>query len=155
MNDRDRLWSWVIHEDDVFSARMSLFLVAQSVLIAVTAGISNTLAELHSAHHAVRVEVFGLAISLDLAGLALTLIFWCIFSMNSRGLAILTERLRGLDDMYEELENNWQEERLRHWHSRVLHQHGSNQTVKNFLPPVIFFTWCAIAIFTFAIFFAD
>lgn len=153
-DDRDRLWAWVIHEEDVFSDRMSFFLLAQSILIAVSAAVSNTLAGLHSAHHLVRLEVFGLAVSLDLAGLALTLIFWFIFNMNSSGLAILTERLRSLDEMYADLSMKWQEERLRHWYSRLLHPHGSNRTVKNFLPPVILLFWCAITIFSVAIFFA-
>lgn len=133
---------------------MSFFLLAQSILIAVSAATSNTLAGLHSAHHLVRVEVFGLAISLDLAGLALTLIFWFIFNMNSSGLAILTERLRSLDEMYADLSRKWQEERLRYWYSPLLHPHGSNRTVKNFLPPVILLFWCAITIFSVAIFFA-
>jgi hypothetical protein len=114
---------------------MSFFLLAQSILIAVSAAIGSTLAGLHSAHRLVRAEVFGLAVSLDLAGLALTLIFWFIFNMNSNGLAILTERLRALDGMYADLSKKWQEERLSHWYSRILHPHGSNRTVKNFLPP--------------------
>jgi len=133
---------------------MSFFLLAQSILIAVSAAISSTLAGLHSAHRLVRVEVFGLAVSLDLAGLALTLIFWFIFNMNSNGLAILAERLRALDEMYADLNKKWQEERLRHWYSRILHSHGSNRTVKNFLPPVILMFWCAITVFSVAIFFA-
>lgn len=153
-DDRDRLWAWVIHEEDVFSDRMSFFLLAESILIAVSAAVSNTLAGLHSAHHLVRVEVFCLAISLDLAGLALTLIFWFIFNMNANGLAILTERLKALDEMYADLSRKWQEERLRHWHSHLLHPHGSNRTVKNFLPPVVLLFWCAITIFSVAIFFA-
>jgi hypothetical protein len=133
---------------------MSFFLLAQSILIAVSVAISSTLAGLHSAHHLVRAEVFGLAISLDLAGLALTLIFWFIFNMNSNGLAILTERLGTLDEMYADLNKEWQEERLRHWYSPILHQHGSNRTVKNFLPPIILLFWCGITIFSVAIFFA-
>jgi hypothetical protein len=101
--DKIRLWNWVMHEDNLLSTRISFFLLAQSILIAVTAALVNTLVGLHGAHHVVRIEVFGLAISLDLAGAALTLMFWYIFNMNENGLIILTQRLQAIDEMYREL----------------------------------------------------
>lgn len=36
--ERQRLWEWTLHEDQLFSDRQNLFLVAQSMLVAAYAG---------------------------------------------------------------------------------------------------------------------
>jgi hypothetical protein len=155
-DDKIRLWNWVMHEDNLLSTRISFFLLAQSILIAVTAALVNTLAGLHGAHHFVRVEVFGLAISLDLAGAALTLMFWYIFNMNENGLIILTQRLQAIDEMYRELGKLRRAERQNHWYFRtIFRRNGPNVAIKNLLAPIVLFIWLAMLIFAVAIYLTD
>lgn len=52
--EADRLWHWAMHEDDLLASRVSFFLLAQSVLIAVTAAVVGTSASLGSARHLIR-----------------------------------------------------------------------------------------------------
>jgi hypothetical protein len=155
-DDKIKIWNWVMHEDNLFSTRISFFLLAQSILIAVTAALVNTLAGLRGAHHFVRIEVFGLAISLDLAGAALTLMFWYIFNMNENGLIILTQRLQAIDEIYRELGKLRRVERQNHWYFRtIFRENGPNVAIKNLLAPIVLFIWLAMLIFAIAIYLTD
>jgi hypothetical protein len=152
VQERDRLWAWGLHEDNLLSTRVSVFLLAQSILIAVTAAVINTFAGFRSSQHLLRAEVFGLAIALNLAGIALTLIFWYILGLNYRGVKILAARLRSLDEMYEQLDTKRREDRADYWPYRVIFHRGANDIINNFLPFVILLIWCLIAAFSVVIF---
>src|SRR5438105_3483791 len=91
----DRLWDYFMHEDNLLATRVSVFLLAQSILIAVTASLINTVAGLsHSSHSALRPEIFGLTAALILAGLGFTLIFWYVFALNFDNIGTTIELLR-------------------------------------------------------------
>jgi hypothetical protein len=152
-DERSRLWNWATHEDDLLTTRVSVFLLAESILIAVTATVVNTFAGLHSARHIVRIEVFALAIALDLAGLVLTLIFWYILTLNYRGLKVLVGRLKDLDKMYADLDKARREDRSKYLYFRtVFHKTGANDTINNVLPLTILAIWCIVGAFAVAIF---
>jgi hypothetical protein len=146
------LWAWALHEDDLLGARVSVFLLAQSILIAVTAAVINTFAGFRPAQHLLRAEVFGLAIALNLAGAALTLIFWYILSLNYRGVKILAARLKSLDEMYEQLDAKRREDRSEYWPYRAIFRRGANDMINNILPLTVFLIWCIVAAFSVVIF---
>jgi hypothetical protein len=149
-----RLWIWAMHEDDNLTSGVSLFLLAQSILIAVTASLVNTFAGLHPAQHIVRVEVFGLAMALDLAGLALTLIFWYHFTVSLRGIWVLIERQKELDkELYADLARKREEDRSQLWFHRMIFRHlGADDAIYHLLPLTVLIIWCIVAAFAIAIF---
>lgn len=152
-DEQTRLWNWAIHEDSLMTTRVSVFLLAESILIAVTATVVNTFAGLHSAKNLLRIEIFGLAIALILAGVALTLIFWYILNLNYQGLKILMAQLKALDPMYLQLDKKRKEDRNANRYFRTVFRHkGANDTINNLLPFTILIIWCVIAIFAIAIF---
>jgi hypothetical protein len=149
-----RLWNWAIHEDNLLTTGVSLFLLAQSILIAVTVSLIDTFAGLHPAQHIVRVEVFGSAIALDLAGLALTLIFWYHFTINIRGIKVLIGRLKELDEeLYADLARKREEDRSQLWFHRIIfHRMGADDAIYYLLPLTVLIMWCIVAAFAIAIF---
>lgn len=152
-DERDRLWRWVFHEDNILATRVSFFLLAESILVAITAATINTFAGLSASQRLVRDEVFGLAIALGISGFALTGIFWYVFKINHHSLTVLTKRLRLLDDLYKDLDNRRQYERQRIWYFRELFRgHGVNWVINNLLPVLTLLVWCVIASFAIAIF---
>ncbi len=143
-----------MHEDDLFSTRVSFFLLAQSILIAITAAVINAFAGLRSTADLARTELFGLAIALDLFGVVLTAISWWIFTMNENGLAILTNQLKALDPMYTYLDRLRQEERSTHWYYRtILRRKAPNRAIKMLVLPLILLVWLTVAAFAIAIYF--
>jgi len=155
LNDElSRLWVWAGHEDDNLNMGVSLFLLAQSILIAVTASLVNTFAGLPPARDIVRVEVFGLAMALDLAGLALTLIFWYTITIQVRGIWVLIERLKELDkELYADLVRKREEDRSQLWFHRAVFRHlGAADAIYHLLPLTVLIIWCIVAAFAIAIF---
>jgi len=149
-----RLWIWAMHEDDNLNTGASLFLLAQSILIAVTASLVNTFAGLHPAQDIVRAEVFGLAMALDLAGLALTLIFWYTITISLRGSWVLIERLKELDEeLYADLARRREEDRSQLWFHRAVSRHmRGDDAIYHLLPLTVLIIWCIVAAFAIAIF---
>jgi hypothetical protein len=149
-----RLWIWAMHEDDNLMSGVSIFLLAQSILIAVTASLVNTFAGLHPEQHIVRVEVFGLAMALDLAGLASTLIFWHHFAISLRGIWVLIERLKELDkELYADLARRREEDRSQLWFHRTVFRHAhADDAIYHLLPLTVLIIWCIVAAFAIAIF---
>ena len=149
-----RLWIWAMHEDDNLMSGVSLFLLAQSILIAVTASLVNTFSGLRPAQHIVRVEVFGLAMALDLAGLTLTLIFWYHFTISLRGIWVLIERLKELDkELYADLARKRKEDRSQLWSHRTFFRHmDAEDAVYHLLPLTVLIIWFIVAAFAIAIF---
>lgn len=97
-----------------------------------------------------------MAISLDLAGAALTLMFWYIFNMNENGINILTHQLKSIDELYKKLDTMRRNEREKHWYFRtIFRRNGPNVAIKNLLAPIILFIWVAMLIFAIAIFVTD
>jgi hypothetical protein len=155
-DDRNIVWNWVMHEDNLFSTRISFFLLAQSILIATAATLLNSLVGLHATNNSIRIEVFGLVMALDLAGAALTLVFWYIFNMNENGIITLTQQLKSVDEMYRKLDSMRSSEREGHWYFRtIFHKNGPNVVIKNLLAPIVLFIWIAMLIFAIAIFLTD
>jgi hypothetical protein len=149
-----RLWSWAAHEDDVLATGVSLCLLAQSILIAVTVSLVNAFAGLRPAQRIVRVEVFGLAMALDLAGVALTLIFWYTFTIHLKGIWVLIERLKELDkELYADLARKREEGRSQLWYHRLVFRHmGADDAIYHVLPLTVLIIWCLVAAFAIAIF---
>ena len=145
-----------MHEDNLLSTRISFFLLAQSILIATTATLLNSLVGLHATNHSVRIELFGLVIALDLAGAALALVFWYIFNMNENGIITLTQQLKLVDEVYQKLDGMRRNERENHWYFRtVFRKNGPNVVIKNLLAPIVLFIWIAMLIFSIATFLTD
>lgn len=58
--EQQRLWEWTLHEDNLFSERQSLFLVAESMLVAAYAAALET----DAGSAALAIGVFGLVMTL-------------------------------------------------------------------------------------------
>lgn len=70
--EQRRLWEWTLHEDHLFSERQSLFLVAESMLVAAYAG-------------ALEADARSAALSIGVFGLVMT-IAWGYVSRRQHGL---------------------------------------------------------------------
>jgi hypothetical protein len=152
-SDIDRLWDYFKHEDNLLATRVSVFLLAQSILIAVTASLINTVVGLsRSPHSALRPEIFGLTIAIILAGLSLTLIFWYVFTLNFDNIGITIERMK-VDPLYIKLLQDRAKKRQSHWYFRLIFQRkGMNWIITNGLPVGLIFLWCIIGAFLLAVF---
>jgi hypothetical protein len=157
----DRLWEWIRHQDDLLATRASVFLLAQSILIAVAAALINTIANMkYGSVHTVRLEVFVLVMIMSVAGLLLAVIFWYVFTLNFITIGTLIDELDR--KMYEVNQNNVRlrikaeitERRRSRWFYRVaFRQKGMNWMVVNVLPVIFLFLWLATTIFSLIIFF--
>jgi len=153
-DDIDRLWQWFLHQDNLLATRVSVFLLAQSILIAVTASLINTVAgSSHDSRIPLLPEIFGLAIAINLAGPALTLVFWYVFKLNYENIGVVTDQLRSLDRLYVDTGHKEFERRNAHWYFRVLfRKKGMNWVIVNVLPVGALLIWCIIGAFSVAVF---
>ncbi|HTZ22971.1 MAG TPA: hypothetical protein VMC83_03160 [Streptosporangiaceae bacterium] len=159
-NDIDQLWRWVAHEDDLLASRVSFFLLAQSILIAVTASLVNTVADLsHTAEPSLRPEVFGLAVAITLAGVALTLVFWYVFWLNFLSVGFAMDELtaimnrRKTDNFRARIHAIRVQRRNANWFFRIVfRKRGMNWMITNVLPMIILFLWCIVGVFDIVVF---
>jgi hypothetical protein len=147
-NDIDRLWNYFTHEDDLLATRVSVFLLAQSILIAVSASLVNNLAEhSRSSNLALQPEIFGLTVALIIAGIGLTLIFWYVFSLNYDNIGITMELLRA-DPLYMKIAHMQSKKRQSRWYFRILfRRRGMNWAIINGLSVGLIFLWGAMGVF--------
>jgi hypothetical protein len=151
----DQLLRWVIHEDDILASRVSFFLLAQSILIAVTASLINTMTSLsHRSESSLRWEVLGLASAITVAGIALTIIFWYVFWLNFLSLGSYQDELTAIMNHQDSanfrsrIHSTRLERRNANWFYRILFRRkGMNWMVTNGLPGIILLLWSALAIF--------
>jgi hypothetical protein len=153
ISDIDRFWDYFKHEDNLLATRVSVFLLAQSILIAVAASLVNTLAGLsRSSHTALRPEIFGLTAALAVTGFSLTLISWYIFALNYENIGSTIEQLRA-DPLYLKIVDDRAKKRNSHWYFRIIFRRkGMNWVVVNGLTFSLMFLWCAMSAFSLAIF---
>jgi hypothetical protein len=153
MDDIDRLWDNYKHEDNILATRVSIFLVAQSVLIAVAASLINAAIGLsRSQHPALRGEVFGLTAVLIIAGLGLTLVSWYIFTLNFDSIGTTLEELKA-DPLFLRLMDSRARKRNSHWHFRIVFRRkGMNWVTVNGLPFGLLILWCAMGAFLLVVF---
>jgi hypothetical protein len=52
-DDRNVIWNWIMHEDNLLSTRISFFLLVQSILIATAATLLNSSIGLHVANSSI------------------------------------------------------------------------------------------------------
>jgi hypothetical protein len=144
-DDTDRLWDFFMHEDNLLASRVSVFLLAQSILIAVAASLVNTIVGLsHSSHSILRPEMFGLTAAIVLAGLGLVLIFWYVFTLNYDNIGITIARLKA-DPLHVQLAREQVKKRNSHWYFRLVFQKkGMNWVIVNGLPVGLIFLWLVI-----------
>lgn len=158
--DIDRLWQWVTHEDDVLASRVSFFLVAQSILIAVTASLVNSVANLsRAADISLRREVFGLAIAINVIGVILTFVFWYVLWLNFLSVGASMDELtsvmnrRSADNIRARVWAARYRRRNNNWIYRVLfRKKGMNWMVTNVLPVITLILWCIVGTFSIVIF---
>ena len=158
--DIDWLWQWLIHEDNILASRVSFFLVAQSILIAITASLVNSVAGLsHASQSSLRQEVFGLAIAINVVGVILTIVFWYVLWLNFIGVGASMDELtsvmnrRNDDNIRARIYARRSERRNRSWIYRVFFgKKGMNWMVTKALPMIILFLWCIVAAFSIVIF---
>ncbi len=152
----DRLWRLYIHDDTLLATRVSYFLLAQSILIAVTASLVNTIAGFqHHSQFVLRREVFGLSIAINAAGLVLTIVFWYVFTLNFDNVGAVLDMLRDLDPIYLEMRRRQAERRHSHWYYHVIfRKKGMNWVVVNFLPAILVILWCIVGAFALATYFS-
>jgi hypothetical protein len=152
-DDADRLWNFFMHEDNLLASRVSVFLLARSILIAVAASLINTIVGLsHSPHSVLRPEMFGLTMAIILAGLGLVLIFWYVFILNFDNIGITIAQLKA-DPLHVRLAHEQAEKRNSNWYFRLVFQKkGMNWVIVNGLPVGLIFLWVAIGASLLAVF---
>jgi hypothetical protein len=158
--DIDRLWQWVAHEDSILASRVSFFLVAQSILVAVTASLVNSVANLsHAAETSLRREVFGLAVAINVIGVILTAVFWYVLWMNFLSVGASMDELtsvmnrRSADNIRARVWATRYRRRNDNWIYRVIfRKKGMNWMVTNVLPVTILTLWCIVGAFSIVIF---
>ena len=153
-DELDRLWRLLEHDDSLLATRVSSFLLTQSILIAVTASLVDTVAELHRiSQHALRREMFGLSLAITAVGVALTFAFWYVFTLNYDNVGAAIDILRAADPLYEEVMKNQATRRNSHWYFRLIFRRkGMNWIVVNVLPAAVVLLWLMIGSFALAIF---
>ena len=159
-NDIDRLWQWTIHEDDILASRVSFFLVAQSILIAITASLVNSVAGISDATQpSLRQEVFGLAIAINAVGVLLTFVFWYVLWLNFISVGASMDELTSLmnqrsdDNIRARVHARRYGRRNKSWIYRVLfRKKGMNWMVTNALPVITLFLWSIVGAFSIVIF---
>jgi hypothetical protein len=130
MRVADRMGEQLLENRNLLATRVSVFLVAQSILIAVAASLANTLTSLsRSSNSALRSEMFGLTAALAITGLSLTVISWYIFTLNFDNIGGTMERLRA-DPLFVKLMLDRSKKRNSHWYFRtVFRKKGMNWIV--------------------------
>jgi hypothetical protein len=137
-----------------WATRVSFFLLAQSILIAVAASLVNTVAGLHDVtQQPLRREMFGLSIAIGAVGLFLALVFWYVFTLNFDNVGVDIDMLKAIDPFYETARSNQAARRHSHWYYRpIFRKKGMNWVVVNVLPVSIVVLWCTVGAFGIAIF---
>jgi len=160
--EADQLFESLTHQDNLLAARVSVFLLAESILIAVTAALVNTIASIKvGPGSSIRLEIFIMAIILGVAGFVLTLIFWYIFTLNFINVGVLLQELDRAhaainpNNIRLRVKTEIAERRNHRWFYRVaFRRKGMNWIIVNALPAVFLFLWSATAVFSFIIFFS-
>ncbi len=143
ISESDRFWQFFMHEDNLLATRVSFFLPAESILIAVAASLINTIAGLsHSSYAALRDEIFGLILTINLAGLALTLVFWYVFRLNFDNIGVYIEELKDNPIHVKVSKKRAERKRAHRYSNLVFRKRDINWLVANTLPAGLFFLWC-------------
>ena len=152
---KDLLWQMMWHEDGLLATRLSVFLVAESILVAVAATLVNTVAGAsHTVKSSVRGELFGITISIGLVGIVLTLVFWYVMTLNFDNVGALMDDLK-IDQTGLRVLNKRVERRGTRWYFRILfRKKGMNWVISNVLPFIFLFLWCTMVVFSILIFVA-
>ena len=147
-----QLWQMMWHEDNLLATRVSVFLVAESILVAVAATLINTVAKLTHGSASLRPEMFGLTGSISLAGLILTLVFWYVLTLNYENVGALMNDLK-VDDIGLEVLRMRAQRRNDRWYFRIIfRKKGMNWVIAHVLPLIFLFLWCIMIIFLLFIF---
>ena len=77
----DRLWDWGLHEDELLVNRMSVSLLAQSILLVAAVGIL-TAANAGMADRIVEIV-------LDIVGLTITVSLWHVFTLHAAHIKVV------------------------------------------------------------------
>lgn len=134
-----------MHEDNLLASRVSVFLLAQSILIAVTASLINTFAgPSRSSSKELRPEIFTLSLVLTTSGLCLTLISWYIFALNFHNIGITMDLLEA-DPLYVKLRNIQAVKReSRRYFRKIFRRKGMNWIIINGLSTGLITIWVAM-----------
>jgi hypothetical protein len=140
MNDLDRLWNWGLHEDELLVNRMSVSLLAQSILLVAAVGI------LTAAHAGTADQI--VEIILDVAGIAITASLWHVFTLHAGHIKILSDEQKVLEPdnaLYARIHKKVAHRRNRSWVQR--HIFGSSRGTKwimaNVISAAILVIWLA------------
>jgi hypothetical protein len=109
----DRLWGWGLHEDELLVNRMSVSLLAQSILLVAAVGIL-TAANAGMADRIVEIV-------LDIVGLTITVSLWHVFTLHAAHIKILSDEQKNLeprDALYARVHSQMAESRERSWVQR-------------------------------------
>ena len=137
----DRLWEWGLHEDELLVNRMSVALLAQSILLVAAVGALTA----SSANTADRI----VEIVLDIVGLVITASLWHVFRLHEGHIKILSYEQRALephDAVYARVHRKMADERNRSWIQRRIFgsSRGTKWIMANVLSVAILVTWLAI-----------
>jgi hypothetical protein len=141
MHELDRLWNWGLHEDELLVNRMSVSLLAQSILLVASVGI------LTAAHAGTAGRI--VEIILDVVGITITASLWHVFTLHADHIKILSDEQRALEPdtaLYARIHTKMARRRNRSWVQR--HIFGSSRGTKwimaNVISAAILAIWLAL-----------
>lgn len=139
-HELDRLWEWGLHEDELLVNRMSVSLLAQSILLVAAVGIL-TASNPGMADRAIE-------IILDMAGITITVSLWHVFTLHADHIKILSGEQKNLeydDALYVRVHRQIAASRNRSWVQRRIFgaSRGTKWIMANVISAAILAIWLA------------
>lgn len=101
--DRDRLWSWGIHEDQMATNWIVVFALVETILVSTAIDLQSRTAFAGS-----RV---ALSLLLNLTGLIITGLLWYVITLHHQFIRVIRIELRSADPLYDKIRSAVEEAR--------------------------------------------
>jgi hypothetical protein len=137
----ERLWTWGLHEDELLVNRMSVSLLAQSILLVAAVGIL-AVSSPDAAEKAVEIV-------LDLAGITITISLWHVFTLHADHIRLLSKVQRDRErrgNVYAHVHELMAESRKNNWMQKNIfgEKRGTKWIMANVISAAILAIWLAL-----------
>jgi hypothetical protein len=134
----DRLWAWTLNEDGLLINRMSVSLLAQSILLAAAVGLL-TISSPSISERAVQIV-------LDLVGIVITGALWHVFTLHAAHIRLIGDELDKYDPaVYGYVHTRMRESRESNFLERaVVRRRGTKWVIGNVISAAILAIWLTL-----------
>lgn len=138
--DRDRLWAWGIHEDQMVANWIVVFALIESILVGA-AVLMQSSDRLHGAQ-------LVTTLLLECAGLMVTGLLWYVITLHHDFIKIIRIELRSRDPLYDQILNRVQDRRRSSWLKGSLFREDDPLRIVllRLVIPVFMFIWLALLV---------